>query len=566
MTHKLRAAKRGKVLSFEQSGEFYLRSGMTKLDKNDLLGAMASYRTALDKDPDNPEVILAIAEILTAMQRYDESNRLLMSRFGVDERPNEAFFGMGCNFMAQREYDQARMSFDKYLELEPEGEFAYSAYDMAESIDDGSAQELGGVQDRARENAELARRMMEQEDFNGAIESLEKLIEQQPELIQPRNYLALAYYCVRDYDRATEQVGQVLKNDPANIQAHCNLAVFMRGARDDLGLKRQVEYLKSLHPDDLDDLNHLGVTLMEVREFEAALDIFKKIQQSRPYEAGVLHRLALCHYYTGDYAAAVKIYDKLLQIDKQDSIASYYRSVCRAAERGEKKPIGLVLNYQVPPEEVVQRIRRINESIHTPREELQKLWYMGSDLQILSKWALTLPDVSIKRAMLSFIASFKDKAAENILRDFALQREHGIDIKRDAFALLKNMGAKEPYLSYVNGELMESRVSLVPVLPKGTPKAYGEILENCLSLMRGIRDNDCMSVAVKIWTAYVEGLSGYRPLSRGQVLGLAAAIEYVACRRQRIEVTKGELCSKYGISVARFNNALAKLGKQEGEI
>ena len=173
----------------------------------------------------------------------------------------------------------------------------------------------------------------------------------------------------------------------------------------------------------------------------------KKIQQSRPYEAGVLHRLALCHYYTGDYAAAVKIYDKLLQIDKQDSIASYYRSVCRAAERGEKKPMGLVLNYQVPPEEVVQRIRRINESIHTPREELQKLWYMGSDLQILSKWALTLPDVSIKRAMLSFIASFKDKAAENILRDFALQREHGIDIKRDAFALLKNMGAKEPYLS-----------------------------------------------------------------------------------------------------------------------
>ena len=321
MTHKLRAAKGGKVLSFEQSGEFYLRSGMTKLDKNDLLGAMASYRTALDKDPDNPEVILAIAEILTAMQRYDESNRLLMSRFGVDERPNEAFFGMGCNFMAQREYDQARMSFDKYLELEPDGEFAYSAYDMAESIDDGSAQELGGIQDKAKESAEIARRMMEQEDFNGAIASLEKLIEQQPELIQPRNYLALAYYCIRDYDKATEQVGQVLKNDPANIQAHCNLAVFMRGARDDLGLKRQVEYLKSLHSDDLDDLNHLGVTLMEVREFEAALDILKKIQQSRPYEAGVLHRLALCHYYTGDYAAAVKIYDKLLQIDKQDSIA-----------------------------------------------------------------------------------------------------------------------------------------------------------------------------------------------------------------------------------------------------
>lgn len=565
MTHKLRAAKGGKVLSFEQNGEFYLRSGMTKLDKNDLLGAMASYRTALDKDPDNPDIILAIAEILTAMQRYEESNRLIMSRFAVDERPSVAFFGMGCNFMAQREYDQARMSFDKYLELEPDGEFAYSAYDMAEAIDDGSAQSFGGVQDKAKESAEIARRMMEQEDFKGAIESLEKLIDEQPELILPRNHLALAYYCVHDYDRATEQVGEVLRRDPSNIRAHCNLAVFMRGARDDLGLKRQVEYLKSVHPEDIDEMNHLGVTLMEVREFGAATGIFKKIQQSRPYEAGVLHRLALCHYHTGDYPAAVKLYDKLLQIDRQDTIAAYYRSACRAAERGEKRQMSLVLNYQVPPEEIVQRIRRINEYIHTPREELQKLWHRGSDLQTLSKWGLTLSDVSVKRAMLSFIASFKDKAAEGMLRDFALQREHGMDIKRDAFALLKNMGAKEPYLSYVNGELMESRVSLVPVLPKDMPKVYAEVLESCLGYMRGIRDNECMSVAVKIWTTYVEGLTGFRPLSRGQVLGLAAAIEYVACRRQGVEVTKWELCSKYGISVARFNNALAKLGKQEEE-
>ncbi len=553
------------MLSFEQNGDFYLRSGMTKLDKNDLLGAMASYRTALDKDPENPEIILAIAEILTSMQRYDESNRLLMSRFAVGERPPEAFFGMGCNFMAQREYNQARMSFDHYLDVEPDGEFAYSAYEMAESIDNGSAQTFGGELDKAKESTEIARRMMEREDFPGAIAVLEKLIAEQPELTAPRNHLALAYYCVHDYDKATEQVGQVLRKDPSDIQAHCNLAVFMRGAKDDLGLKRQVEYLKSLHTDDLDDMNHIGVTLMEVREFEAAIPIFKKIQQSRPYEAGVLHRLALCHYHTGDYPAAVKLYDKLLQIDNQDSIAAYYCTLCRKAQREEIKPVSLVLNYQVPPEEIVQRIRRINEFIHTPREELEKQWYRGSELQILAKWVLTLPDVTTNRAILSFIATFKDKAAEEIIRDFALQREHGTEIKRSAFALLKNMGAKEPYLSYINGELMESRVSLVPVLPEGTPKAYGDILETCLSFMRGNRDNDCMSTAVKIWTVYVESLSGYRPLSKGQVLGLCAAIEYVACHRHGIEVTKWELCSKYGVSLARFNNALAKLGRQEEE-
>ena len=128
------------MLQFAQDGEFYYRSGSSKLEKNDLTGAIASYRMALKLDPKNYDAVLGIAEILTAMGRTEESNRLLMVKFREEERPAEAYFGMGCNFFAQREYDQARMSFDKYLDEDPEGEFAYTAYDMAEAIDDGTAQ------------------------------------------------------------------------------------------------------------------------------------------------------------------------------------------------------------------------------------------------------------------------------------------------------------------------------------------------------------------------------------------------------------------------------------------
>ena len=140
MAEKFRTEKGGKVLQFAQDGEFYYRSGSSKLEKNDLTGAIASYRMALKLDPKNYDAVLGIAEILTAMGRTEESNRLLMVKFREEERPAEAYFGMGCNFFAQREYDQARMSFDKYLDEDPEGEFAYTAYDMAEAIDDGTAQ------------------------------------------------------------------------------------------------------------------------------------------------------------------------------------------------------------------------------------------------------------------------------------------------------------------------------------------------------------------------------------------------------------------------------------------
>lgn len=165
------------MLQFAQDGEFYYRSGSSKLEKNDLTGAIASYRMALKLDPKNYDAVLGIAEILTAMGRTEESNRLLMVKFREEERPAEAYFGMGCNFFAQREYDQARMSFDKYLDEDPEGEFAYTAYDMAEAIDDGTAQAYqdGPFAVPGYTEAEQARRLMEKEDFKGAIELLEKL-------------------------------------------------------------------------------------------------------------------------------------------------------------------------------------------------------------------------------------------------------------------------------------------------------------------------------------------------------------------------------------------------------
>lgn len=177
MAEKFRTEKGGKVLQFAQDGEFYYRSGSSKLEKNDLTGAIASYRMALKLDPKNYDAVLGIAEILTAMGRTEESNRLLMVKFREEERPAEAYFGMGCNFFAQREYDQARMSFDKYLDEDPEGEFAYTAYDMAEAIDDGTAQayQEGPFAVPGYTEAEQARRLMEKEDFKGAIELLEKL-------------------------------------------------------------------------------------------------------------------------------------------------------------------------------------------------------------------------------------------------------------------------------------------------------------------------------------------------------------------------------------------------------
>ena len=555
----------GKVLSFEQDGGFYFRRGLSKLDKNNLLGAMADYRVALSKDPQNEDVILGIAEVLTAMERFEESNRMLMSRFSDEQTcPTECYFGMGCNFAALREFEQARINFERYVEEEPGGEFVYDAYDMLDALDED---EDYFAEEEKRSalygESQLGHDLMEKEDFEGAVEAFRKVVEKDPGDDSARNSLALAYYCAKNYDGATEQVGIVLKHAPEDLQAHCNLAVFMSGAKDEEGMRQEIEFLKAAKPEDLEDLNRVAVTLLELKEYESALKLIKKLVQKLPYDCGVVHRLAACAYSLGDYELAIRCYDKLLSINDNDSIAKYYRSVCVAAEKGEKPIAEIMLSYQVPLDETFARINALNGYIAMPPEELKAKWYPGGELESLVRWGLTLPGPGVKRAILRFIASFRDALAEIVLRDFVLQRAQSIEVKKDAFGLLKYMGAPEPYLSYVEGELMESRVSLVAEMPEEVPAAYAKVLERCMGSMRNVRPDVCLQAAAEIWGTFTANLDGFPPLSTQQSIALSAALEYLACHNNDIAATKTEICGKYAISLLRLNGAMSKLKRKQ---
>ena len=127
----------GKVLPFQQKGEFFLRRGMTKLDRNNLLDAIVNYRQALALEPENAEYKLALAEVLTEMNRFEESNRILLTLFeGGTSTISECYFGMGCNFIGMQDYDHARDSFEHYATIDPDGEFADEAYDMLDVLED----------------------------------------------------------------------------------------------------------------------------------------------------------------------------------------------------------------------------------------------------------------------------------------------------------------------------------------------------------------------------------------------------------------------------------------------
>ena len=117
--------KTGKILPFRQDVDFFLKRGAKELDRNDPLAAIQHYRKAYDSDPADLDSCLALAELLSQMQRFEESNRLLLIDMSMNDPDPESYFGLACNYYGMQEFSYAHESLETYLHLEPDGFYAY---------------------------------------------------------------------------------------------------------------------------------------------------------------------------------------------------------------------------------------------------------------------------------------------------------------------------------------------------------------------------------------------------------------------------------------------------------
>ncbi len=558
--------KRAKIIPFERDGEFFLRRGSLRLEKNDLWDAAYNYRMACKREPENTEYRLALAQVLTEMHRYEQSNQLILPLLGVKGHPTECYFGMACNFIGMLEFGRARESLQNYLEIDPEGYYCYDALDMLDAIEGG---DYGLFMDdvpteeerRAQEACSRCRKYMEDGNVSKALALMKETAKRYPALAFVQNNLAMAYFCKKQFDDAIRIARAVLEADPKNIQAYCNLAIFAKASGDMKQVEEAVSKLKKCTSKDPDDLNRMGVTFLEMGEYEQAKRVMKSLLMIVPYDEGALHRMGVCCYRLGEYKKARACYDRLLKIEPEDSIALYYRGLCQKAIAGKPVQMEWMHNYQVPYEEVIRRIRMINGYTKLDQSEIDRLWMESSRFRALLQWGLRLPEPLAKQALLLMIANIGGESAEQIIRAFALDPEQPDEIKKEGLLLLKRMGAKEPYLAMIDGNLVQSRAGLFCHLPENLPGMYQEVIKIMLESMADTRSPECLELAAKRFEAYVEGLKGQYPrLTRPQVYAMAAALEFLSCKETgERNAGKAQIASLYGVSLLRLNNAIGKL-------
>ncbi len=201
MAKELFAGRLKKVVPFEQDGSFFHRKAKKYIESNNYINALSYYRRAMEKDPDNQEYALDLAEVFSEMSYFHESNLILLSVMQKSPERTDCHFAIGCNFLGLQEYTKAEGSLEKYLEMDEYGFYAEEAQNLLDVLQSQEfyyefISDADPDRDKALAIATKGKDLLDQGDYKRAVRELEKAIRKDPELIFARNNLALAYFCV----------------------------------------------------------------------------------------------------------------------------------------------------------------------------------------------------------------------------------------------------------------------------------------------------------------------------------------------------------------------------------
>ncbi len=325
------------VDSLEMRAVYYRRKGEFKKAVDDL-------KRVLDRQPDNVNIRLAVAETLLRIDQFDEALRQI-NQVLVKGPAIAALALRGQLYARQDKTKEAIADLDKVLQQVPgdlaarmlraqlyytEGRNALAAEDIAlvrkARPDVPQAQALDALIQAAQDN------------LKEAIDIMQTLVKSDPKEIIWQLQLATLFNANDQPEKAIALYTDVLKSSPDQADAN-------RGRADAyLSIGKHKEAIADYNvaiktrPDDVNILNNLAWVLAtspdtNVRDGKRAIELARKACKNTEYQLSyVLSTLAAAYAETGDFQSAVKWARKAVEL-ADDSIRDHVDKELKSYEK-----------------------------------------------------------------------------------------------------------------------------------------------------------------------------------------------------------------------------------------
>ncbi|MBP2240308.1 tetratricopeptide (TPR) repeat protein [Cytobacillus eiseniae] len=312
---------KGKLLTFNPTGEYYFAKGLKAYHKRDLYKAKKYLQRAMHLEPEESMIVCQLAIIFSELGEYKQANTLLHQILEeLDEDMVECHYFLANNYAHLGFFKDAYHHANIYLDMEEDGEFVDDTLDLLELLTmeaDELDEELYDQDDLITKQEE-ARELLESGHFPKAVEILNSVIEEYPEYWSAYNNLALAYFYLGENQKAAEILAKVFQENPGNLHALCNKLVFAFYQHDFKEVAVLKEMLKKIKPISIDHQFKLGATFALTGEYDVAFSLLRNLQKKGFDGDGAFYYwLSYSAYYTGRTSIAESTWKKAVALNPE---------------------------------------------------------------------------------------------------------------------------------------------------------------------------------------------------------------------------------------------------------
>lgn len=559
MKEKKRAAApshKTNIIPIHWDATFFFERAVRSLDRYHYDKALKYFRRAVEYEPDNPVNHCNMAGILSEMGNYEESNNVLRSIVEtLDPAMTECHFYMANNYANMEQYEAAEDALIRYLEEDAEGQFLDEAEEMMELLHYELERPMKIASVKAREGYfehDQARAMLEEGKFAEAVRLLETIVEKNGEFLAARNNLALAYYYMGLFDKAMSTIQEVLAQEPGNLHALCNLAIFHQHANDGDALKPLVELLRKTVPFHQEHVFKLATTMGILGEHGEAYRHFLRLMKDGAMrgDACLYHYTAVAAWNIGRMDEAERFWRQAAKMDPKSNVPGYYLEQLTHVRAGGEAGTASY-HYHLPFEEQFKLWEKSSEALpdHLKRDPLVRSSFF---------WALRHGDRGTKLQVIQALGMIADNEVKDALRAFIQEEQEDDYLKRIAVFVLRTIGVHEALEVHLEGQATTLEHSRMPSrLPEWDPK-WQEVLEAALGRMNKHYDLVQQHDLLTLWIDFLSRVYPDAP-KLGKVEGWAAALEYLTAKMHRRTISYHEVSERYGTSIATVSKCAKRI-------
>jgi len=271
----------------------YVRAGDMYLAANDVAGAIAQYRKALELNADNAVAHSNLGGLLSTEGQFEEAERHLRTALRLDPQSGAAHFNLGVMLFRLGKAAEAARHLSEAVRLKPQHATAQRTLGVLLVNQGMPEQALVHLREAVRlepENATahfcLGKALVAQGDIDQAVQHLTTAVRLEP-----------------DYATARCLLGQVLYRAGRTAEAISQLSLAVNSRPDDPDLLRELAWVLATAPQP--DLRDAGRAIQFARR-ACALTGYRAIEP--------LDTLGVCHAAAGQFDEAVRAAEQALRL------------------------------------------------------------------------------------------------------------------------------------------------------------------------------------------------------------------------------------------------------------